>query len=183
MRGTPRVTLMVVKFVNLMLAACMLISITLVAGALLSAVAGLALNGTVGAADVEWSELGAAWLRSIGGLFPYAAMTFMIATLTRSTVAAIGVSFGYVFLLEPLLTGLLPLLSDSVARVALWLPSGLISALDPSAPGMVQINIDGATAPTLEIPSVEVAAFGLGMYTLVFLTIALLHFRRQDLSG
>ncbi|HKF37327.1 MAG TPA: hypothetical protein VKB35_10545, partial [Ktedonobacteraceae bacterium] len=112
-------------------------------------------------------------------MLPYAALTFLLATVSRSTVVAIGGGLAFVAVVETTLINTLPLLGQNFARIVQYLPSGLASALNSQNFAIAKV----AAAQNPLQPGPVVAIIGIALYTLVSCGIALWVFQRQDLTS
>ena len=169
------------------LAAKMLLSVGLAVGvvflcvlvvAAISAVFSLAVHGGVAFASVNSGQLVAGVARTVFSMLPYAALTFLLAVATRSTLVAIGGAIAFVAVFETALLQILPHLGVELDRLVQFLPAGLSSALN--APNAA---IAGAAAlTTASQPTQLQAAVGIAIYAAVLGGLAFLIFERQDLT-
>jgi ABC-type transport system involved in multi-copper enzyme maturation permease subunit len=169
------------------LAAKMLLSLGLAVGivflcvlvvAAISAVFSLVVHGGVAFASVDPGQLAAGVARTVFSMLPYAALTFLLAVATRSTLVAIGGSIAFVAVLETALLQILPHLGGALDRIVQFLPAGLSSALN--APNAA---IAGASAvTTASQPTPLQAAVGIAIYAVVLSGLAFIVFERQDLT-
>lgn len=181
-RGVPRPVFLAAKFAALLLPILLMVVTPLLAGGALTALLTISIEGSLGAGEVAWGSLALSTLATAYTLLPYAALTFLIAVATRSTVAAVGIGVAYALLVEGLLVQLAGLFSESLARLSLYLPAGLAQSLLQSQQ-MVQVSRDGqAVAGGAELLSPGVAVAGIAAYTVLFLAVAIALFRRQDLN-
>jgi hypothetical protein len=127
------------------------------------------LQGSLPFADVDWWQVAWRILRTAYTLLPYAALTFLLAVASRSTVVAVGVSLAYTLLVEDVLIQLLGLVGGTWAKMGQYLPAGLGSSL--------------ASINQAEGVNMATAVTGIALYTLLFVGLAVLAFRRQDLTG
>ncbi|MGH7759885.1 MAG: ABC transporter permease subunit [Candidatus Dormibacteraceae bacterium] len=176
--GIGRRTVLCAKFaVSLIPAVAIVVACLVVVGAV-SAVYSLADHGTVAVGKVHVDALLLSALRTLFSMLPYAALTFLIAVVTRSTVLAVAGGVGFVAVIETALLQTLPHLGGTLDRVVQFLPSGLSSALNGQ-----NAAIAGAAPITAgDQPSALVAAIGIGIYTVILCGLALLVFERQDLT-
>jgi hypothetical protein len=145
----------------------------------LSAIFSLTVHGTVNVGGVHTGELLLSALRTTVAMLPYAALTFLLAVASRSTVVAVGGGLAFVAVVETALGNILPLLGTGFARVVQYLPAGLAAALNSQ-----NFALAGLPAPhTAFQPSPLVALIGIAAYTLVLGGAALWIFRRQDLTN
>ena len=179
--GVSRPALLLAKFTAVLLPALLLILAPFVAGAVTTAIFTQQLQGSLPFAEVNWWQAALSILRTAYTLLPYAALTFFLAIASRSTVVAIGGGLAYSMLIEGVLIQLLELVGGAWAKVGNYLPGGLANSL-------VVLNriTDGATQGLGlrgEPISGETAVIGIALYTSLFIGLALLAFRRQDLGG
>ncbi len=181
-RGVPRPLFLAAKFAALLLPILLMVLVPLFVGGLLTALVTLGVEGRLGAGEVAWSSLALRTLATAYSLLPYAALTFLLAVATRSTVAAVGIGAAYALLVEGLVLQIAALFSESLARLSLYLPAGLAQSLLQSE-RLVQVSVDGqAIAGGAELLSPGVAVAGIAVYTMLFLAAAIVIFRRQDLN-
>ena len=183
MRGVGRGKLLAGKTLNLLTAFVFFALIPLVVGGIITAIFSWKLNGEIGLGAVDWSDLIKFAGLTIYGLLPYAALTFMLAIVTRSVVIALGITIGYNLIIELVLQQTLPALGETATKIAAYLPSNLVQGLmQADGPGF-QIVVEGQTplAPTYLEPNQ--AAIGIAIYLLIFAGIAAWRFSKQDLSG
>jgi hypothetical protein len=136
----------------------------LVIGGGLTAIFTLQIDKSLPIDQINWWHLMMSVLRTAYTLLPYAAMTFMLAIVTRSTAAAIGVGLAYTLLVEGVAAQIFALLGGIMRDIVVYLPGSL-------AEGLLKLNL----AP---VPS----AIGIALWTIFFFGIAILVFRRQDLA-
>jgi ABC-type transport system involved in multi-copper enzyme maturation permease subunit len=114
-------------------------------------------------------------------LLPYAALTFFLAIASRSTVVAIGGGLAYAMLIEGVLVQLLACVGGTWAKVSQYLPAGLSNSL--AALNRVSEGASSGLVTQMDGLSSGTAVLGIALYTILFVGLALLAFRRQDLSG
>jgi ABC-2 type transport system permease protein len=180
-RGVPRPIFLAAKFAALFLPILLMVFIPLLVGGSLTALFTISLDGSLSAADVAWGSLALRALATAYSLLPYAALTFLLAIATRSTVAAVGVGIAYALIVEGLLLQLAAMFSEALARLSLYLPAGLAQSLLQSQ-RLMQVSVDGQPVAGPELLSAGVAVAGIAVYTVLFLTLAIFLFRRQDLN-
>ncbi len=131
-----------------------------------------------------WGKAALGMLAASLGLAPYAALTMLVAILTRSTLAAVGFGVGYNLLVENMAAKVLILLSPHTARLARYLPAMLgQSLLQGIAPGTeISVGVSGTSGAAVLL-SPTAAALLLAAYTFAALALAWWAFRRQDLSA
>lgn len=185
-RGVRRPVLLGAKFVALLLPILIFVITPLLIGGGITAIFTLQLDKSLPFGQIQWGHLALSILRTAYTILPYAAMTFMLAIVTRSTAAAIGVGLAYTLLIENLATSLFPILGGILRDIVVYLPGPLaqsILKLNQSALTSQIVSVsteNGASAVNLLAPTS--AAIGIAIWTLLFLGIALWSFRRQDLS-
>lgn len=176
--GIGRRTVLTAKFAVSLLPAVVIVVACLVVVGAVSAVFSLADHGTVGVGKVHADALLLGALRTLYSMLPYAALTFLLAVVTRSTVLAVAGGIGFVAVLETALLQTLPHLGGTLDRVVQFLPGGLSSALNAQNAAIAGV----APITTGDQPSALVAAIGIGIYTVILCGLALLVFERQDLT-
>lgn len=178
-RGVPRPLVLIAKFLVIMVAGLLLVVTALLAGSAITALFSQSVSGTIPFAAVNWGRVGLGTLLAAYSLLPYAALTFLLAIVTRSAVASIGVGLAYTTLIESLAMQGLTFLGGSWATAAQYLPAGLTQSL--SAVGK-RVAVSAPTADLSSMLSAERAAVMVAAYTLFFVGLAVVAFRRQDLS-
>jgi ABC-2 type transport system permease protein len=180
-RGVPRPIFLAAKFAALLLPILLMVFIPLLVGGALTALFTISLEGSLRAADVAWGSLALRTLATAYSLLPYAGLTFLLAVATRSTVAAVGVGIAFALIVEGLFLQLAAMFSEALARLSLYLPAGLAQSLLQSQ-RLMQVSVDGQPVAGPELLSAGVAVAGIAVYTVLFLTLAIFLFRRQDLN-
>ena len=183
-QGTSRVSVMTAK-VAALLPALLLVTLTpLVVGGLITAIFTVQMNGSLDVSQINGVQWGLSVLRTAYSLFPYAALTFLLAVVSRSPVVAIGSSMAYALLVEGILVQILALASGTLARASQYLPgrlaSGLLSANQGAIGGTIVVNGQRITQQFLDPAT---SALGIALYTIAFIGLAIWVFRRQDLTG
>ena len=176
--GIGRRTVLSAKFAVSLLPAVVIVVVCLVVVGAVSAVFSLADHGTVGVGKVHADALLVGALRTLYSMLPYAALTFFVAVVTRSTVLAVAGGIGFVAVLETALLQTLPHLGGTLDRVVQFLPGGLSSALNAQNAAIAGV----APITAGDQPSALVAAIGIGIYTVILCGLAVLVFERQDLT-
>lgn len=181
-RGISRSHYLLAKFMVISMALLLIVLTTLAAGGAVTAVFTYVDTGTLPLSAVNGPRLLLNVLRVTFTLLPYAALTLLLAVVSRSTMVAIGVALGYSLLVENLLVEMLVLLSPTAARVARFFPTMLAKSIVRLVSRAGEVNV-GLNMPTetLLLPS-NTAAFILAGYTLLFLTAAIWWFRQQDVT-
>jgi ABC-2 type transport system permease protein len=181
-RGVPRPIFLAAKFAALLLPILLMVLVPLLVGGALTALFTIQLNGGLGFDQVAWSNVALRALATAYTLLPYAALTFLLAVATRSTVAAVGIGVAFALLVEGIILQMGALFSEALARLTLYLPAGLSQSLLQSQ-RLVQVSVDGAPVVSgAELLSPAVAIAGIALYTVLFLALAMVIFRRQDLN-
>lgn len=166
MAGIGRTTFFLAKVANLVQALLLLYLIPWVANGLF--LVGYALiHGTIDAPN--WVELLRPFGLNLYATIPYFGLAVFLAFATRSAIATMGLTFGYVFVIEPALIGV-SFANETAASVLKFLPISLGLVLEVGS-GMIQ-----DFSPALAI-------FLLGAYGIGLMLLGLLLFKRQDLSG
>lgn len=183
--GIPRFIVLTSKFVTLLIAVLLLVFTALVVGIVMSGLLTFAIEGRVDLSQIGIADALFGALTTAYSLLPYVALTFLIAVLTRSMPASIGVGIGYVFIVEGIMPGLLMFFGGLPAQLGRLMPGQLASAL-VNASGQsaaLQAVSEGAAPPISYAVDTTAAALGIGLYTLIFLTIAASQFQKQDLAS
>jgi ABC-2 type transport system permease protein len=183
-RGVQRPVLVGAKFVALLLPILLFVVTPLIVGGGLTAIFTLQLDKSLPFGQIQWGHLFLSVLRTAYTILPYAALTFMLAIVTRSTAAAIGVGLAYTLLIESLATTLFPLLGGILKDIVVYLPGTLSQAilkLNATAISS-QLVSTGNSESTLKLLAPTSAAIGIALWTILFIGIALWSFRKQDLS-
>jgi ABC-2 type transport system permease protein len=182
--GIPRPLLMGAKCVALLVPIFLFVVTPLIVGGGLTAIFTLYLDKSLPFGDINWWHLAMSVLRTAYTLLPYAALTFMLAIVTRSTAAAIGIGVAYTLLIEGVAGTIFSLLGGILRTIVMYLPGSL-------AEGVLKLNdtaMAGRLMSTGEGPSIAKyldpvpAAIGIALWTLFFVAVAVWSFRRQDLS-
>ncbi len=183
-RGVSRTALLTAKFLALLVPVALIVLTPLIVGAPITALFTVIIRGSLDVSQVDFGQLGLAALRTMYTLLPYGALTFMLAVVTRSTVAAIGGGLGYALLIEGLLIQILSMFGGVFSKIWTYLPAGLsqsVLSLNQVARSTgVTVNGQSAALTTLDPTA---AAIGIALYVIVFFGIALWAFRRQDLTA
>ncbi|WP_420643441.1 ABC transporter permease subunit [Candidatus Leptofilum sp.] len=180
--GVSRPVLMLAKFTAVLLPAFLIVMAAFVGGAITTGFITQSIQGSLPIAEVDWWQAFLSVLRTAYTLLPYAALTFLLAVATRSTVVAVGGGLAYAMLIEGVLRQFLGFVGGFWGDIPHYLPGGLSNSL-------TSLNRVGATVDTGLISTVpsdvtpETAAFGIAFYTILFVGLAVLAFRRQDLGG
>ncbi len=177
--GVSRPVLLLAKFTAVLLPALLIVMAAFVAGGLTTAVITQTLHGTLPFAQVDWWQAALSILRTAYTLLPYAALTFLLAIASRSTVMAVGGGLAYTLLIEGVLMQLLMLVGGTWAKIAQYLPAGLGQSLT----ALNRVSASSELAAAADGLSGETAVLGIALYTCTFVGLSLLAFQRQDLGG
>jgi ABC-type transport system involved in multi-copper enzyme maturation permease subunit len=183
-RGTPRPGLLAAKFTALLLPILLVVLVALLSGALVSGVFTVLLEGGLPLDQINIAHLALSLLRTAYTLLPYAALTFLLAIATRSSVVAIGGGLAYSLLGEGLILQMLGLLGGGVSKILAYLPAGLANSLMNLNMPAAQVQAQGGgLGMQVELLPPGPAAIGIAAWTLSFFGLALWIFRRQDISN
>ena len=182
-RGVPRPLFLSAKFTAILLPAALMILIPLGIGGLVSAVFTLILQGGIPFHEVDWGRLGLNVVLYSYSLLPYAGLAFLLAVASRSTIVAIGGGLAYSLIFENIAINLLGTFLGGVwAEVGAYLPGGLVRGLMTLTSGIGdEAGVSSNFSSVILKPGV--AAIGIGLTILGFVGVAILIFRRQDLSA
>lgn len=181
-RGIPRITLLSARFAGFLLPACMIVIIPFLVGTGITAIFTLQIEGGLNLNQIDALHLGYSLIRTVYSLLPYAALTFLIALVSKSTVVAIGVSLGYSLLIESVSISVLNLVGGTLAKISQYLPGSMVtSLLSLNMPGMeISTGFNGVAQVQMLEPLT--AALGIAVWTTLFMGIAIWAFRRQDIT-
>jgi ABC-type transport system involved in multi-copper enzyme maturation permease subunit len=178
-RGVPRAYLLGSKFVSLCLPILLVVSGAFLAGGLVSAILSLRIHGTLYLEQVNFWRLGLDVFRTAYTLLPYAGITFTLAVVTRSAVAAIGGCTAYGLIVESLLADTIQLLPGRLGEIAKYLPTNLMQSVLSASwtpPALMEEISPGLLGSNQ-------AVLAIAVWTFVLFGLALWSFRRQDFSG
>lgn len=183
-RGVPRTTLLSAKFAATLMPALLIVLVALFSGGLVTGLLSLNLNGSLHADQVHWGQLLLTVLRNTYTLLPYAGLAFMLAIATHSVAATIGIALAYALLIEGILVSLVLQFGGAVSKVLVYLPSSLATGLLRlnQVSLSIGINTDNSMMPKMPWLEPVPAAIGIAVWALIFFAVALLIFRRQDLT-
>jgi len=177
--GFSRRSLLATKFAILILAAFLIVLTPLLVGGVHSLFLTPQFSGPLDLSQIDALQVVWNVLRGVYSLFPYIALTLLLAVATRSTVVPVAGGMAYLLIVEALVPQILTMLGEPWARIGMYLPQGLANVL-------TSINRTTASLdPQIlgQFPySPAVAAAGIGAWTVLYLGLALWIFRRQDLS-
>ena len=179
-RGVPRWQVVLAKFMAVTVATFLFITVATLVVTVVSGLASQLILGSLPFAAVSWPNLLLTIPTVTLSLLPYAALGLLLAVSARSTVVALGGGLAFTLLVEPVIQQLMPLLGERWAQASLYLPTSLGQLLNGYATNMIIVN--GDALPTIGVTP-TIAAFMLGVYTLVLLATAVILFQRQDLGG
>lgn len=183
-RGVPRTTLLSAKFAATLMPALLIVLVALFSGGLVTGLLSLNLNGSLHADQVHWGQLLLTVLRNTYTLLPYAGLAFMLAIATHSVAATIGIALAYALLIEGILVSLVLQFGGAVSKVLVYLPSSLATGLLRlnQVSLSIGINTDNSMMPKMPWLEPVPAVIGIAVWALIFFAVALLIFRRQDLT-
>ncbi len=180
-KGVSRPVLLLAKFAIILLPVFLFILLPFITSGAPTADFSQQLLGNIPFAEVNWWQTALSILRTAYTLLPYAAFTFFLAIVSRSTVVAIAGGLAYSMVIEGIFAQLLLLAGGSWAKIGQYLPIGLANSL--ATLNRVTDSAVGGLTPPFETVAPETAVIGIALYTLFFVGLALLAFRRQDLGG
>ena len=176
-QGFPRSWLIWAKYLVLMMAGLLIVIMPVLVGGVHAIFLTQHYHGSLNLAEIDFWQVALSILRGLYTLLPYISLGLFLAVMTRSTVAPVAGGILFVLIVESLAGQLLPLLGEKWAMVAQFTPQNL-------ATNLTIINQASRTGVT-EIPLLDpwIATIGIGVYSIIFLGVTLLVFRRQDLHG
>jgi ABC-type transport system involved in multi-copper enzyme maturation permease subunit len=179
--GISRQAVLGAKFLAVLLPVLLLVVAPLLAGGIVSAILTVQARGALDPAVVNFGQLAFAVLYGAFTLLPYAALAFLLATISRSAVTTIGGGIG-ILLGESIAWQALNSLGGFGPQLAQWLPSGLTASL-LSLSTQIASGMPAAFEQPPAMVSPAIAAVGILVYTVALLTIAGFAFQRQDLTA
>jgi ABC-type transport system involved in multi-copper enzyme maturation permease subunit len=180
-RGVPRSKLLLAKFTALLLPAFLIVTTGVLSVAGVTAIVTLQESGLLPLESIHYGQLFLSLVRTTYSLLPYAALAFLLAVATRSTVVSVAAGLAYPLVAEGLLIQLLNLAGGNLSRLAYYLPASLASSLT----SLNQSLIKGVTDPAQAIPTGLAplpAAIGIAVWTVLLVGLSIWLFRRQDLA-
>lgn len=184
-RGVSRATLLSAKFTALLLPVLLITLTPVIVGGAVTALFSLGFNGSLSLEQLNAAEMLLSILRTAYTLLPYAALAFLLSILTRSSVAAIGLGVGYSLLIEGIALQIMMAFTRSAGRIMAYLPGGLAQSvlqLNQNSLVMAGPSVEGEAVAASPLLSPLPAAVGIGLWTLLFVGLALWIFQRQDLA-
>lgn len=180
-QGVSRPLFLAAKFAALLLPIGLMVLVPLLVGGLITAVFSQQIIGSIPFGEVEWGQLLLTAVKVGYTLLPYASLAFFLAILSRSTIVAIGGGLAYALLLEGIVVELLAFVGGIWAEIGQYLPAGLAQGLMATGSGLT-VEVNNGIAPAVQRLDPLPAAIGIGLYTLIFIGLSIVVFRRQDLG-
>jgi ABC-type transport system involved in multi-copper enzyme maturation permease subunit len=183
-RGVPRPVLLGAKAVAFLLPVFLFVITPLILGGGLTAIFTLQIDKSLPISQINWWHLAMSVLRTAYTLLPYAALTFLLAIVTRSTAAAIGIGLAYSLLVESIASAVFPLLGGIMAKIVMYLPGSLAAGLlklNETAMAGRLVSVGNETT-LIKYLGPTPSAVGIALWTILFVSLAVWAFRRQDLS-
>jgi len=177
-QGLPRATFLAARLAVIVTVAGVLVAAVMLSAALVCAGLSVAARAGVDPGQVEWGRLLVFALLSVYAILPYGALALMLAIVTRSAIAAVGVGLTVTLLLESLLASALGSAGGALASLAHLLPRHAgISLVQAVQQAGVPQRLDA-----LDALQPVAAASVIAVYVIAFALIAVLALRRQDLT-
>jgi ABC-type transport system involved in multi-copper enzyme maturation permease subunit len=177
-RGVPRPLLVVAKFTALLLPALLFVLTAIFIGGSITALISMDINNALHLDQANLAQLILSILRTAYTLLPYGALTFFLAVVSRSTAVAISGGVSFVLLLENLLVQLLGLMGERLLEMTQYLPTWLAESLLSANQLALEVGVT-SSAGSLDPWT---AALGIALWTLLFVSLSLWVFQKQDLS-
>ena len=171
---TSRSASLLAKFSLLVLTIFLLQWVTLLVGGLTGWYFKSFTYGAYSLANVNWIAVVSATLYMTLVTLPYAALMLLLTVVTRSTWASIAIGLGYTQFIELLVTGVF-----HGAGWAKWMMRNLYFSATFLLNAIGNKSVEVPAALLQPWPAFVIAAF----YTLIFLSLALWLYRRQDMSA
>jgi ABC-type transport system involved in multi-copper enzyme maturation permease subunit len=181
-RGVPRSLFLTTKFLAVLPAILLLVITPLLFGGAITAVFSQIVLGEIPFSAVEWGEVLTLTLATAYTLLPYAGLAFLLAVATRSTMITVGGGLAYTLLLEGIVVQLLTFAGGGWAEIGKYVPAGLAQGM-LNIGASANVEVGGQMGPTVQYLEPGAAAVGVAIYTVAFVALSILIFRRQDLGG
>jgi ABC-2 type transport system permease protein len=182
-RGTPRLTVLSAKFAALVVPILLIVLTPLVVGGMITAVFSLQMDGSLNLDQLNVVQLFYSICRTAYTLLPYAGLAFLLAVVTRSAAAAIGMGIAYSLLVEGIFVQLLNLLGEPFSRVWVYLPTGLNNAILTLNEATIRMGVGrGSGMQENALLDPIHAAIGIAIWTIAIIGLAVIIFKRQDLT-
>jgi ABC-type transport system involved in multi-copper enzyme maturation permease subunit len=182
-QGVSRAILLMAKFAALIVVLMLVVIIPLIVNGGLSAFFTHEINGSLDFGSVDYPYLALSLGVGILSLLPYAACAHLLAVAGKSTFVPIGGGVAFFFLENVLASKQLPLTQ--------YLPCNLVNSLSVVYASIPKVSLEPmlnpdssvtSSAPPFELMPPGWAIFGLILWTLFLIGMALFIFRRQDLT-
>jgi ABC-type transport system involved in multi-copper enzyme maturation permease subunit len=181
-RGVPRSLFLTAKFAALLTPALLLVVVPLVLGGMITAVFSQIILGEIPFAAVEWGNVLWLTLATAYSLLPYAGLAFFLAVATRSTMITIGGGLAYTLLIEGMAVQIMALAGGNLAAIGKYVPAGLVQSM-LGLGAEANLELEAQMGLTVQYLEPGAAAVGIALYTVAFVALSILVFRRQDLGG
>lgn len=181
-RGIPRPTLLGAKFGATIFPVLLIVVAPLVISIPVTALFTQLLMGALDPGQVSFARLAVAVLGAVYALLPYAAGGFALAVLSRSTVTAIGAGVAFA-LTENILLQLLNELGGLGTQIAQFFPAMLSGSVLRGLTQQTATPAAGNGQHEILFLDPVLAALAIALYTALFLSVSVLAFSRQDLTG
>ena len=181
-KGISRIKVITSKFIVLLMAVFWVVLIPVVIGGLISAGINLLLYGTIPFSSVNFVQLGLSLLRTILTLLPYITMAIFLAVISRSTIITLGLGLAYALLIEGVFSQLISLIGGLPAKIIQFSPNMLAASITQLNTAIARGPLP--TKPELELALVDPATASICIlgYSVLFLSLAVIIFRRQDIA-
>lgn len=180
--GVPRPTVLIARFLALMLAVLIFTSALFLAITAMSAYFTVYITGTLDPGVVHFGEAVLGILRTSYVLMPYVALTFLFGVITRSMVGAIGSGTLFLLIIEPVILEIMGALGGIFHQIRMFLPDLLATSVFNLNEAIARVPFREVAEDAPELLAPAPAAALIALYTLGLLTLAIWLFRRQDLS-
>lgn len=176
-RGVPRWVVLLAKFGAAVLVALAFALTAVFVSLLATGTLSQLMTNELPFGAVSWGGVGLNLLLTAYAMLPYAALTLLVATLTRSTGATLAIVIILQQIGESLIQTVVALLGDPWQSVVPYLPSKLMASILFFQQGDPLENL----SPDLLLP--QTAVWVIAVYIAVLLIITQQRFQRQDLGG
>ena len=176
-RGISRPVLLGAKCLAVLVAALLVVVITVITSGLVTGVLTLVVKGSLPLQQVNFTHFASNILIVYYGLLPYLALAFVLSILSRSVAVALSISLAFLLLVEGVVYTALTLIRGVAAQLVQYLPEGLEAALQRTTQPSTTPNI-----LSVPYPPPLVAVLCIACYVLVFVGLGFWRFFRQNFT-
>ncbi|GCF07102.1 hypothetical protein [Dictyobacter arantiisoli] len=175
-RGVSRTLLLEAKCIVIFLLSLTIVVISLIISVILTGIFTLIVHNNLQIDQVQWGTIIQNFLITDYGLLPYAALTFVLTILSRSSIVSISVVLVLILLVEPVAYNVFMAWGGIGMQIVQYLPLGLEYALNSA------VNSSTPSVFLRNVPAPWLAVLGIALYTLIFTGIAIWRFLYQEFT-